>query len=357
VGLRREGVLVDLGRLMQIRYAIAGSPVSHSLSPLLIEITAAHLRRANLDIEFNEYSLLDCSDVSVPMAWALTEKSRSHPSIASRLFGNPTLSQNHGRLQSAVHGVMSDVIAATPDLIPHGETLFHHGEERLKRRRGQSEAWISLTSPLKHQLNLRSGITCTDDGLHNGAVNQLRWDGSNWHCVSTDGVGLVAVARHFGFDFTLDGVDAPLLCMKGGGGAARSSAAAWARAGGKIWSLGGRRSLDNRGPWVDALIEPESVIDYTGPRLHIDFDLNPSDSSRDYPFGADIYLSSTYDSMDVGMVIEPTETGMRLDGRWLLVAQHLDAWARLYSPEAAHLLPGLGLSMSRLLAVETALRM
>ena len=120
--------------------------------------------------------------------------------------------------------------------------------------------------------------------------------------------------------------------------------------------MGGRRPLDNRGPWVDALIESEVVADYIGSRLHVNFDLNPTEISRDAMVGADIYLSSTYDSMDVGMMIEPTATGLRLDGRWLLVAQHLDAWARLFSPEAAHLLPGLGLTMSRLMEVESALR-
>ena len=52
----------------------------------------------------------------------------------------------------------------------------------------------------------------------------------------------------------------------------------------------------------------------------------------------------------------PTESGLKLDGRWLLAAQHLEAWARLYSPEAAHLLPGLGLTMTRLEAMESALR-
>ena len=71
------------------------------------------------------------------------------------------------------------------------------------------------------------------------------------------------------------GIESPLLCMHGGGGAARSSAVAWAQNDGKIWSSGGRRALGNRGPWAGHLIEGDAVIDHVGKRLLIDFDLNP----------------------------------------------------------------------------------
>ena len=44
-----------------------------------------------------------------------------------------------------------------------------------------------------------------------------------------------------------------------------------------------------------------------------------------------------------------------LDGRWLLVAQHLVCWRRLWSPERADELPSLGLLMTKLVEAETVL--
>jgi hypothetical protein len=43
------------------------------------------------------------------------------------------------------------------------------------------------------------------------------------------------------------------------------------------------------------------------------------------------------------------------DGRWLLCAQHLLAWARLWLPEQAENLPSLSLLMTRLVEAEVHL--
>ncbi|MCS5534693.1 MAG: hypothetical protein NZ802_02450, partial [Candidatus Poseidoniales archaeon] len=229
-------------------------------------------------------------------------------------------------------------------------------QERVKTRRGESESWISLASPLKHLLSSRSGVHSIDDSLENGAVNQLRWDGDHWFCAGTDGGGLVAIAKHFGFDFDAIGVESPLLCLVGGGGSARSCASAWAAAGGSIWSIDGRRPLDKRGSWVRHLIEGDEVAENVGKRLFIDFDMAPGKPEPTHSTDADLHLISSYNSQEIGLAVEETESGILLDGRWLLAALHLDAWARLYCPEAAHLLPSLGLTMTRLLAMESALR-
>ncbi len=341
---------------MDVRYAVAGSPIAHSLSPILTALTSAHLCRAELIINLSENSLLDCNDVTSPMAWAWAEGSRKRSSAFSQLFGDQSQPQHQSRLRRVVDEVMVSVSSASPELVPHGESLLYQNTERLKTQRGVTEAWISLTSPLKHQLNTRSGVRCVDSSLQNGAVNHLRWDGLNWYCAGTDGPGLFAVARHFGFDFNADGVESPLLCMNGGGGAARSCAVSWAENGGKIWSMGGRRKLDRRGPWVDSLVEGEAVAEIVGPRLEIDFDQSPRANQKLVNSNADIQLIPSYDISDSTQIVEQTESGLRLDGRWLLVAQHLDAWARLFTPEAAHLIPGLGLTMSRLLAAESMLK-
>ncbi len=342
---------------MDIRYAVAGSPIAHSLSPIIAALTAAHLARADLIVNLNENSLLDCDDVTAPMAWAWAEGSRQRSVASSKLFGDLSQPQYQSLMRRAIDEVLISVSSASPELVPNGESLLYQDTERLKTRRGATEAWISLTSPLKHQLNTRSGVTCIDASLQNGAVNHLRWDGLYWHCAGTDGPGLVAVARHFGFDFDAEGVESPLLCMTGGGGAARSCAVSWAENGGKIWSMGGRRSLDNRGPWVNSILEGEAIAEMIGPRLQIDFDQPLGTAHNLSNSDADLELISNYDVSDSTQIVEQTESGLRLDGRWLLVAQHLDAWARLFTPEAAHLIPGLGLTMSRLLAVESMLKL
>ena len=143
--------------------------------------------------------------------------------------------------------------------------------------------------------------------------------------------------------------------MIGGGGAARSCAAAWSDAGGSIWSMGGRRPLDKRGSWLEKLISGDRVVDHVGTRIFIDFDAEPGVPADIRTADSDLQIQSSYNSQEVGSVVEHSESGIQLDGRWLLTAQHLEAWARIFSPEAAHLLPGLGLTMTRLLAMESAL--
>ena len=44
-----------------------------------------------------------------------------------------------------------------------------------------------------------------------------------------------------------------------------------------------------------------------------------------------------------------------LDGRWLLVAQHLACWRHLWAPERREELPSLSLLLTRLLHAETVL--
>ena len=341
---------------MQIRYAVAGRPIRHSLSPVLAALTATHLKQAGLEVDLTEMNLLDSEDVTSPMAWAWVNRNRPQKEVINRLYGDPTTPSSLSRLLRLSSKVMSDVKAAHSSHVPNGDTLFHEAHERVKTRRGANESWISLASPLKHLLSPRSGVHPIDDCLENGAVNQLRWDGDNWFCAGTDGGGLVAIARHFGFDFEAKGVEAPLLCLVGGGGSARSCAAAWAAVGGSIWSIGGRRSLDKRGPWIQHLIDGDAVADNIGPRLFIDFDIAAGKPNSSHPTDADIHLISSYNSQEISGAVEQNESGLLLDGRWLLAAQHLEAWARLYCPEAAHLLPGLGLTMTRLLAMESALR-
>ena len=67
--------------------------------------------------------------------------------------------------------VKSDVEIES-ELMPFGESFISLSNEPRKTVRGQTESWISLTSPLKHMLSPRSGVHSIDSSLENGAVNR-----------------------------------------------------------------------------------------------------------------------------------------------------------------------------------------
>ena len=82
----------------------------------------------------------------------------------------------------------------------------------------------------------------------------------------------------------------------------------------------------------------------------VDFDNN------DVPDAEVLLLRSVYEPMD-GTVDERAAaiTGGVLDGRWLLVAQHLACWRLLWAPERAQDLPSLGMLLTQLLEAESLL--
>ena len=51
---------------------------------------------------------------------------------------------------------------------------------------GNEEVWLSLTSPLKHQLSI-AAVKCIDNAMDIRSVNTLRWDGITWWAGSSDG--------------------------------------------------------------------------------------------------------------------------------------------------------------------------
>ena len=309
-----------------------------------------------MDIEIAEMRLLESTDLSGPMAWAWVSKSPANVEISNRLYGDLSNQKSLSKLLEITDEIVSINVQPTSELTPFGESFVRAPSDPQKTVTGGTESWISITTPLKHMLSPRSGVHQIDSSLENGSVNQLRWNGSHWYCAGTDGRGLVAVATHFGFDFNQDGIDSPLLCMNGGGGAARSSAVAWAQNGGNIWSSGGRRALGNRGPWAGQLIEGDAVVDHVGKRLLIDFDLNPGEPLSAPSVSTDLHLVSSYNSGPVEQLVGQTDSGISLDGRWLLTAQHLCAWADLFTPSMVEELPGLAQTMAWLTQLESALR-
>ena len=95
-------------------------------------------------------------------------------------------------------------------------------------------------------------------------------------------------------------------------------------------------------------MEGLELAEHTGRKLHVDFDVEPGSTTSpvgeriplDDPKEAPLMLSVTYNENGDESIVE-TEWGLHVDGRWFLVAQHLEAWRHLYSPESAEHLPSL----------------
>ena len=174
--------------------------------------------------------------------------------------------------------------------------------------------WGSITSPLKHQFGKNT-------------VNCYTIDEKGLRYSMTDGFAVILVAEHFGLNFN----SKPVLCLKGGGSTAIATAEAWLSKGGKIKALNGRRSLPE-----DLLTRCNSELE---PNLFLDFD---SSSDSDY-----LTLTPKYNS-------KVNAFKNNIDGRWMLIAQHLLAWAILFSPENAEKLPSMDLLFKRLISLESS---
>jgi hypothetical protein len=285
--------------------AVAGEPVDHSLTPDLFRIVADRLRKAGCEVTIELAEKVETGTLVNALAWGHAQK----------------------------------------------QTLAKEDDGSDPGRR---EVWLSLTYPLKHQMPPDSGTEWVVGEPMLACANQMRHDGHVWRVAATDGLGLVLLAKEFGFEFQQkDPREQPLLCMNGGGSTARSCAAAWVEAGGLIWWRGGQRALSRRGPWRSALVEGLELAEHIGRKLHADFDVEPGTSSEPTgdriplqdPSEAPILLSVSYDRNGGESTIE-TEWGLHLDGRWLLVAQHLEAWRHLFMPQSADNLPSVRELMS-----------
>ncbi len=319
-----------MGSRRKVHCVVAGSPISHSMTPILSLLVDFHLNPdgSRSIIGTSQYETQDLSE----------------------LLGQIVLGGNLGSEEPSSE-ILHLVQTATNEILefPEGwgvNAVEIKGEVDVESPFGDSPlVWVSLTTPLKHGLSTRSGVISSDNSLQIASTNQLRWDGHHLVTGSTDGLGVVLVARSFGL---FSHSSPPLLILRGGGAAARSVAEAWAKAGGKIFPVIGRRPLDERGPWAPSLI---STIKDRGlsRSLYVDFD-SKSDGKNDdvLPFRVDIQLTPSYNSSGT---ISPTQksTGtLHLDGRWMLAAQHLIAWSMFIEPSRRQELPSLPLLLYRL---------
>ena len=318
-----------------IRYGIAGQPVAHSLSPLLTALVVRHLALMKDDKHLT-MELVDVNSIQDALAWGYAG---AVPEPIPWVFTNSIFGKFRTRalLKKAVDAA-SLIEEVHPKLHPSLESTYlpNSAIEDLPTRMFAEEIWLNLTAPLKHQLD-SGAVIAVDDSMANKCVNAMRWDGRGWWCAGLDGSGVVEVMSHHGIT-----PEDHVLGLIGGGGAARSTAAAWSKRGGRVHALPSRRDLDG-GSWADQLTDAE-------PDAIIDFD-NEATPSSDL-----LFLKSTYQPME-GTVDERVALigGEVLDGRWLLVAQHLACWRQLWAPERRDDLPSLGLLLTRLLEAECVL--
>ena len=309
--------------MAKVRHGVAGDPIVNSLSPIVASLVAAHLRDndSTKAPELKGVAVIPTKGIENALAWGYAGAVPSPPDWGP--VGSPL-----GKFRA--NTLLERAVAAAMEIEDSDPRLPNADLPQIEidtPATGLEEVWISITAPLKHQLSA-AAVRCVDNAMSTRSVNSLRWDGLSWWAASTDGDGMLMVARAFGHDTS------GVLGIIGGGGTARSVAAAWSDAGGKINHIGGRRALNEEGPWTLCDDEPD---------LKINFDDGGGDILA--PYGI---MEGDFDSR-----IEYLSTNA--DGRWLLCAQHLLAWSRLWSPQHSDSLPSLDLLMTRLVAAEVHL--
>lgn len=319
-----------------IRYGIAGTPVEQSLSPLLTALVADHLGLFRSEKKLS-MELVNVASIHDALAWGYAG---AVPSPIDWVYTQAVFGKFRTKalLEKAVKGAAL-VEVEDPHLTTDHPLLAERSPEPLSglpTRMFDEEIWVNLTAPLKHQLDT-SAVMCLDDSMATKSVNALRWDGKGWWCCGVDGEGVLSVLLHHGIN-----PKKHVLGLVGGGGAARSTASAWARNEGRIHTLESKRALEN-GPWDEHLTDqrPDFIVDFDGTWKH-DGDM--------------LVLTSAYEALlgDYDARIESL-LGPSLNGRWMLVAQHLACWSQLWAPELAEHLPSLPLLLTRLVEAELTL--
>ncbi len=182
--------------------------------------------------------------------------------------------------------------------------------------------WLSVTSPLKHQLHKEFNLECIKEI---GAVNQIINYEGEWIGFNTDGLGFVKAVEYIDIE-----LNNSVLKMKGGGSTARSIAYQWSKCGGKLIIERGRRDIGN-GSWK------KSITKNLKPDLSINLDLLPGINIDKNMIPDKHYVISydeNYNNDDFAII--------------MLVAQHLEAWKIMVSDEFKESLPSIKQVLSRL---------
>ena len=215
------------------------------------------------------------------------------------------------RLFEIVGGVLGSGIVKTVFIEAGDADEFFQRAEKL-----EGEIWISCTSPLKNSVWKVLGSE-DEKGLQ--AINQLVRKDGEWSASNSDGGGFILACRHIGVE-----PRGSILRIRGGGSTARSIAYSWSKEGGQIIPVRGRRALPG-GPWDVSFVD-----DSLEAHLSLDLDVEAGGGGS-FPLPAGRQISISYDEdwkIDDFAVI-------------MVVAQHLEAWKKLFSPDKIDQLPSL----------------
>ena len=333
--------------MADVYYGVAGNPVSHSISPLLLSIVAQHLELQDnvaTSFEIKSLNLIEAESIQDALAWGYAKTipepiNWDYTSSPFGKFRNRALIQKALEITGTINVENENFIDANDNIKRANFPLDKNS--KLPKKSFSEEIWINLTTPLKHQLTSQAVMDFNESSKIE-SVNVLRWDGHGWWSSNVDGCGVVRCAEFFGIEVT----SGATLCLIGGGSAARSTAYAWTKSGGKLKPVNGRREL-GEGPWS------KSIVEYDGYDLLINFDSDEI-PSRFQDLG--LVLSPRYKSMDGDVnqrCMDLLEQGY--DGRWMLVAQHLECWRQLWAPQHIDSLPSISLLLTKLIHAETVL--
>ena len=342
--------------MAQVRYAVSGCPVTHSLSPLLMGLVLSNLEKfgssMKLGCTVSSLHLVETEAIEDALGWGYAGHVPNAPAwqYTDAPFGKY---RTDALMKKAIEAAMliedadPRFASKTPDdsllsLSKEDALLMSASHAHLPSQSLENEVWMNLTSPLKHQLS-SDAISTIDESMLLQSVNALRWDGRAWWCAGVDGNGVVALALHHGIDVT----NGAILGIVGGGGAARSTADAWLKAGGKIATIAGRRTLEL--PYAFESEDPSDTVDFA-----VDFD---GDLTTQNPFKSCLKrLNPSYCALNVDLDSRfEALLSQPFDGRWMLTAQHIEAWKRLWAPHYAHLVPSLDLLLTQLVHAESVL--
>ncbi|MEC7178456.1 MAG: hypothetical protein VXW28_04095 [Candidatus Thermoplasmatota archaeon] len=334
--------------MADIFYGVAGHPISHSLSPVLINIVAQYVsNQTKSGPKFNvrQTDLVSAEQIQDALAWGYV-KSTPEPinwDLTGAPFGkfrNKALMQKVLEATAEVTQSIDGLVEEKPGHVP--TDLPFNLKIELPTKSFTEEVWLNLTSPLKHQLKSQAVVDFNDSSLIE-SVNALRWDGFGWWSTNVDGSGVARVAQYFGIDIA----NGAVIGIVGGGGAARSTARTWQKLGGKVLNLGGKRDLDNY-DWFESQITGEKQCDVL---INFDDDTTPNEVNV-----AGFVMNANYEIVDAEHLDRVSAiTDQVVDGRWLLSAQHLECWRQLWAPHAENLLPSLDLLVTMLVTAESVL--
>ena len=334
--------------MADVFYGVAGHPISHSLSPVLINIVAQYVsNQTKSGPKFNvrQTDLVSAEQIQDALAWGYV-KSTPEPinwDLTGAPFGkfrNKALMQKVLEATAEVTQSIDGLVEEKPDHVP--TDLPFKLKIELPTKSFTEEVWLNLTSPLKHQLKSQAVVDFNDSSLIE-SVNALRWDGFGWWSTNVDGSGVARVAQYFGIDIA----NGAVIGIVGGGGAARSTARTWQKLGGKVLNLGGKRDLDNY-DWFESQITGEKQCDVL---INFDDDTTPNEVNV-----AGFVMNANYETVDAEHLGRVSAINDQVvDGRWLLSAQHLECWRQLWAPHAENLLPSLDLLVTMLVTAESVL--